>query len=33
MLLLLREIGRSNTCSNTNPYKGVINDLGFSSAP
>lgn len=33
MLLLLREIGRSNTCSGTNPYKGVINDLGFSSAP
>jgi hypothetical protein len=33
MLLLLREIGRSDTCSNTNPYKGVINDLGFSSAP
>jgi hypothetical protein len=33
MLLLLREIGRSGSCSNTNPYKGVINDISFASAP
>ncbi len=33
MLLLLREIGRSGSCSNANPYKGVINDVSFSSAP
>ena len=33
MLLLLREIGRSGSCSNANPYKGVINDVSFASAP
>ena len=33
MLLLLREIGRSGSCSNANPYKGIINDISFASAP
>lgn len=33
MLLLLREIGRSGSCSNANPFKGVINDVSFASAP
>lgn len=32
VLLLLREIGRSNSCSNANPYKGRIADLSFTSA-
>ena len=33
VLLLLREIGRSGSCSNANPFKGIINDLSFASAP
>ena len=32
VLLLLREMGRSNSCSNANPYKGRISDLSFTSA-
>jgi serine/threonine protein kinase len=32
VLLLLREVGRSNSCSNANPYKGRISDLSFTSA-
>jgi serine/threonine protein kinase len=32
VLLLLREMGRSNSCSNANPYKGRIADLSFTSA-
>ena len=33
VLLLLREMGRSGSCSNANPFKGIINDLSFASAP
>jgi len=33
VLLLLREVGRSTSCSNTNPYKGVLSDLSFTSGP
>lgn len=32
VLLLLREVGRSGSCSNSNPYKAMINDLSFTSA-
>lgn len=32
VLLLLREAGRSSTCSNNNPFKGVLSDLSFTSA-
>lgn len=32
ILLLLREVGPSTTCSNTNPYKGVLSELTFTSA-
>lgn len=32
VLLLLREVGRSNSCSNANPYKGRVADLSFTSA-
>ncbi|MSO59723.1 MAG: serine/threonine protein kinase [Ilumatobacteraceae bacterium] len=32
ILLLLREIGSSPTCSASNPFKGVIRDLGFTAA-
>ena len=32
VLLLLREIGRSNSCSNANPFKGRISNLTFTSA-
>jgi len=32
VLLLLREVGRSNSCSNANPYKGRIADVSFTSA-
>ena len=31
VLLLLREVGRSTTCSNNNPFKGVLSDLSFTS--
>ncbi len=31
VLLLLREVGRSTSCSNSNPYKGVLSDLSFTS--
>ena len=33
MLLKLVEVGRSVGCSNTNPYKGSISELSFTSAP
>jgi hypothetical protein len=33
MLLMLREAGRSNACSNANPYKASLSELSFSSAP
>ena len=32
VLLLLREAGRSTTCSNNNPFKGALSDLSFTSA-
>ena len=32
VLLLLREVGRSTSCSNNNPFKGVLSDLSFTSA-
>ena len=32
VLLLLRQVGRSGSCSVKNPFKGVINDLSFTSA-
>ncbi len=32
VLLLLREVGRSSSCSNNNPFKGVLSDLSFTSA-
>lgn len=32
VLLLLREAGRSTSCSNNNPFKGVLSDLSFTSA-
>lgn len=32
VLLLLREIGRSGSCSNANPFKGRIAELSFTSA-
>ncbi len=32
VLLVLRRIGTSSTCSNTNPYKGVLSDINFTSA-
>lgn len=32
VLLLMRQIGRSNSCSNANPFKGRIAELGFTSA-
>ena len=31
VLLLLREAGRSTTCSNKNPFKGVLSDVSFVS--
>lgn len=31
LLLMLREIGRSTSCSSTNPYKGVLSSLTFTS--
>lgn len=31
VLLMLREVGRSTTCSNNNPFKGVLSDLSFTS--
>jgi serine/threonine protein kinase len=31
VLFLLREIGRSTTCSNSNPYKGILSELNFVS--
>lgn len=31
VLLLLREVGRSTTCSNRNPYKGILSELSFTS--
>ena len=33
MLLMLREIGQSTSCSGANPYKGSISDITFTSAP
>lgn len=33
MLLMLREVGQSNSCSGANPYKGAISDITFTSAP
>ena len=32
VLLMLREMGRSGTCSVANPHKTVMNDLSFTSA-
>jgi serine/threonine protein kinase len=32
ILFLFREIGPSTTCSNANPYKGVLSELTFTSA-
>ena len=32
VLFLLREVGRSSTCSDSNPFKGAISDLSFTSA-
>lgn len=32
VLLLLRQVGRSGSCSEKNPFKGVMNDLSFTSA-
>jgi hypothetical protein len=32
VLLVLREAGRSSTCSNNNPFKGSLSDLSFTSA-
>ena len=31
VLLLMREAGRSTSCSNNNPYKGMLSDLSFTS--
>jgi eukaryotic-like serine/threonine-protein kinase len=31
VLLLMREAGRSTSCSNNNPYKGILSDLSFAS--
>jgi len=31
VLLVLRQVGRSTTCSNNNPFKGVLSDLNFTS--
>ena len=31
VLLLLREVGRSASCSSSNPFKGMISDLSFTS--
>jgi serine/threonine protein kinase len=31
VLLLLREAGKSPTCSNNNPFKGSVSDLSFTS--
>ncbi len=31
VLLLMREAGRSTSCSNSNPYKGMLSDLSFTS--
>jgi len=27
----MREAGRSTSCSNSNPYKGMLSDLSFTS--
>jgi serine/threonine protein kinase len=32
VLLVLREAGRSSTCSNNNPFKGSLSELSFTSA-
>ena len=32
ILLLLREIGSSPSCSTSNPFKGVIRDIGFTAS-
>ncbi|MEY3267011.1 MAG: hypothetical protein RJA15_1457 [Actinomycetota bacterium] len=32
VLLVLREAGRSSTCSNNNPFKGSLSNLSFTSA-
>jgi serine/threonine-protein kinase len=32
VLLLLREVGRGTNCSDSNRFKGMINDLSFTSA-
>jgi serine/threonine-protein kinase len=31
VLLYMREAGRSTSCSNSNPYKGMLSDLSFTS--
>ena len=31
VLLLMREAGQSSSCSNSNPYKGMLSDLSFTS--
>jgi hypothetical protein len=31
VLLLMREAGKSSSCSDTNPYKGSLSDLSFTS--
>jgi hypothetical protein len=31
VLLYMREAGRSTSCSNSNPFKGVLSDLSFTS--
>ena len=32
VLLVLREAGRTSTCSNNNPFRGSLSDLSFTSA-
>jgi hypothetical protein len=31
VLLFMREAGKSTSCSNSNPYKGMLSDLSFTS--
>jgi hypothetical protein len=31
VLLYMREAGRSTSCSNSNPYKGALSSLDFTS--
>jgi hypothetical protein len=31
VLLYMREAGRSTSCSNNNPFKGMLSDLSFTS--